>query len=168
ADFEDALARDLTIQKMESAIQNSIVISPKAADAEYRRTSETAKIRYILSSGKADAASIKLKPQEVKAYYDANTSKYTHAEQRQLKYLVADTVRIRMSITPSEQQIKQRYEATKDEYKTNESAHVLHILIKVDPKATPAEDAAAHAKADAIVKQLRAGGNFAALAKANS
>ena len=168
ADYEEALGHDLTLQKMESALANSIVISPKAADAEYRRTSENAKIRYVLSSGKVDAASIKLTPAEVKAYYDANTQKYTHAEQRQLKYLVADTVRIRMSITPSEQQIKQRYESTKEEYKTTESAHVLHILIKVPEKATPAEDAAARAKAEGIVKQLRAGADFGALAKANS
>src|SRR6185436_17072944 len=33
---------------------------------------------------------------------------------------------------------------------------------------TPAVDAAAKAKADNLVKQLRAGGDFAALAKANS
>lgn len=168
ADFEDALARDLTIQKMESAIANSVVVSPKAADAEYRRNTENARIKYVLSSGKVDATQIKLTPAEVKAYYDANQPKYTHAEQRQLKYLVADTVRIRMSITPSEQQIKQRYESTKEEYKSQEGAHVLHILIKVDPKATPAEDAAARAKAEGIVKQLRAGADFAALAKANS
>jgi peptidyl-prolyl cis-trans isomerase D len=168
AEFEDALARELTINKMESALQNSIVVSPKAAEAEYRRTSESAKIRYVLYSGKTDAASIKLTPAEVQAYYSANSSKYTHGEQRELKYLVADTARIRMSITPTEQQIRQRYDATKDTYKRPESAHILHILIKVDPKATQIQDAAALAKAQALVKQLRGGADFAALAKANS
>ena len=168
ADYEDDLGRQLTVDKMESAIANSVVVSPKAAEAEYRRNSESAKIRYVLYSGRTDAASINLTPAEIKAYYDANASKYTHAEQRELKYLVADTARIRMSINPTDQQIREKYEATKDSYKRAESAHILHILIKVAPTATPAEDAAAKAKAEGLVKQLRAGADFAALAKANS
>jgi peptidyl-prolyl cis-trans isomerase D len=167
ADYEEALSRDITVGKIESAIANSIVVSQKAADAEYRRNSESARIKYVLYSGVSDP-SMKLSAAEVKAFYDANQSKYTHAEQRELKYLVADLARIRMSINPTEQQIRAKYDASKDQYKVAETAHVLHILIKVDPKATPAEDAAAHAKADNIVKQLRAGADFAKLAKENS
>lgn len=168
ADYEDALARDISVGKIESAIANSIVVSPKAADAEYRRNSESARIKYVLYSGVADPNAMKLSDADVKAYYNANQAKYTHSEQRELKYLVADLARLRMSINPSEQQIRARYEANKDQFKTAESAHVLHILIKVDPKATPAEDAAAKAKADNIVKQLRAGADFGKLAKENS
>jgi len=167
AEYEDALARDITVSKIESAISNSIVVSPKAADAEYRRNSENARIKYLLYSGVSDP-STKLSDADVKAYYNANQSKYTHAEQRELKYLVADLARIRMSIAPSEQQMRAKYEATKDQYKTGETAHVLHILIKVDPKATPAQDAAARAKAENIVKQIRAGADFGKLAKENS
>lgn len=168
ADYEDALARQLTLMKIESAIANSIVISPKAAETEYRRNTENAKIRYVLYSGRTEAASIALTPAEIKAFYDANQSKYTHAEQRELKYLVADVTRIRMSITPSEQQIKARYEATKEDYKQPDTAHVLHILIKLEPTATPEQVAAAKAKADSIVQQLRAGADFGKLAKENS
>src|ERR1051326_4438164 len=111
---------------------------------------------------------MKLSDAAVKAYYNANQSKYTHAEQRELKYLVADLARIRMSVTPTEEQIRAKYEATKDQYKTAETAHVLHILIKVDPKAPPEVDAAAKAKAENIVKQLRAGADFGKLARENS
>ena len=48
AEFEDDLARQITIEKMQSAMENSVIVSNKAADAEYRRTSENAKIRYVL------------------------------------------------------------------------------------------------------------------------
>jgi peptidyl-prolyl cis-trans isomerase D len=168
ADFEDDLARQLTIDKMESALANSIVVSPKAAEDEYKRSTENARIRYVLYSGRDSVSSIKVTPTELQAYYNANQSKYTHGEQRELKYLVSDTVRLRMGINPTEKQIRERYDSTKEQYKRPEQARILHILIKVDPKATPAEDAAMRAKAEGIVKQLRAGGDFAALAKANS
>src|ERR1041385_919466 len=39
ADFEDDLARQITIDKMESALTDSVVVSPKAAELEYRRIS---------------------------------------------------------------------------------------------------------------------------------
>lgn len=166
ADFEDDLSREITVEKMESALANSVVVSPKAAADEYRRTAESAKIRYALYSASREMANVNVTPAEVDAFYKANQEKYAHGEQRELKYLVSDMARIRSQIVAPEDKIRAKYEAGKStEYAHPEQAHILHILIKV---ATPAEDAAAKAKADALVKQLRAGGDFAALAKANS
>lgn len=168
SEFEEELSREITLTKMESALSNSLVISPKAAEAEYRRVSENAHIKYALLPIARVAATVNVTPAEVDQYYTQNQSKYTHGEQRAIKYLVADTSRIRSQIVPTDAEMRKSYEASKEDYKQPESAHILHILIKVDPKATPAEDAVAKAKADAIVKQLRAGGDFAAAAKANS
>ncbi len=168
AEFEDELARDITLQKMESALSNSIVVSPKAAEAEYRRVSESAKIRYVLFPAGREAATISVSPAEVDQYYRANQSKYAHGEQRAIKYLLVDTSLLRSQINPSESELRKRYDAAKEEYKRSASAHILHILIKVDPNATPQQDAAAKAKADSLVKQLRAGADFAKLAKENS
>jgi parvulin-like peptidyl-prolyl isomerase len=48
-------------------------------------------------------------------------------------------------------------------------AHVRHILIMLHPQGKPAlTDAQAHAKAERILNQVQHGGNFAALARANS
>lgn len=166
ADFEDELAREITIEKMESALANSVVVSPKAAADEYRRTAESAKIRYALYSASREMANVNVTPAEVDAFYKANQEKYAHGEQRELKYLVSDMARIRSQIVAPEDKVRAKYEAGKNtDYSHPEQAHILHILIKVN---TPAEDAAAKAKADGIVKQLRSGGDFASLAKANS
>ena len=168
AEFEDELAKDITLRKIESAMTNSIVISPKAADAEYKRASETAKIKYVLIATRNEASQISVTPAEVEQYYKANQANYAHGEQRALKYLLADANRIRSQIIPTDADLRKRYEASKEDYKHPESAHILHILIKVDPSATPAEDAVAKAKAENIVKQLRAGMDFGKLAKENS
>lgn len=166
ADFEDELAREITVEKMESALANSVVISPKAAEAEYRRTAESAKIRYALYSASREMANVAVTPAEVDAFYKANQEKYAHGEQRDLKYLVADMARIRSQIVAPEDKVRAAYEAGKtSQYAHPEQAHILHILVKVN---SPAEDAAAKAKADALVKQLRGGADFATLAKANS
>ena len=142
--------------------------SPKSAEAEYRRVTENAKIRYVLYPASREAANVSVSDADLQAYYNANSTKYTHGEQRAVKYLVADLTRLRASIVPSEAELRKRYEASKEDFKRPASAHILHILIKVDPSATPDVDAAARAKAQGLVAQLRAGADFGALAKANS
>ncbi len=167
ADFEDDLAREITLSKMESALASSVVISLKAAQAEYRRMGERAKIRYVLYPATREAANVTVTPAEVDAYYRANQTKYAHGEQRDVKYLLADFNRLRSQIIPAEAEMRKRYEATKDEFRTAESAHILHMLIKVDPGAKPEIDAVARQKAESLVAQLRAGADFATLAKQN-
>jgi peptidyl-prolyl cis-trans isomerase D len=168
AEFEDEMSRDITLRKIESAMTNSIVISPKAAEEEYRRVSENAKIKYVKLAAQNEAANVTVTPAEVDQYYRANQANYAHGEQRAVKYLLADTNRLRSQIIPTEADLQKRYNTTKEDYKRPESAHILHILIKVDPNAPPEVDAAAKAKAEALVKQLRAGADFAKLAKENS
>ena len=168
AEFEDEMAKDITVRKMESAMANSIMVSPKAAEEEYRRVSENAKIKYVMIATAKEAPQVTVTPAEVAQYYKANQANYSHGEQRALKYLLADTNRIRSQIIPTDAELRKRYDASKEDYKRPESAHILHILIKVDPNATPEVDAAAKAKADNLVKQLRAGADFGKLAKENS
>lgn len=168
AAFEEDLAREMTLSKMESALQSSLVISPKAAEEEYRRTNENAKIRYVMLPAAVSAANLTITPAEVEAYYKANASKYAHSEQRQVRYLLADTAKIRTQVVPTEQELRSTYEANRARYKTPAAAKVQHILVKVAPNAAPAVDAAAKAKADSIVAQLRGGADFATLARANS
>ncbi|MCM0081744.1 peptidylprolyl isomerase [Geomonas sp. Red32] len=53
-------------------------------------------------------------------------------------------------------------------FKKPESAHASHILIGADEKATPEDRKKAKEKAEAILKRVKAGEDFAALAKAES
>jgi peptidyl-prolyl cis-trans isomerase D len=168
SEFEDELAKQITLEKMDSALSNSIVISPKAAEAEYRRVTENARIRYVLYPAARESANVNVSDADLQAFYNANSGKYAHGEQRAVKYLVADLTRLRAQIIPSDDELRRRYEAGKEEFKQPESAHILHILIKVDPSATQDVDAAARAKAESLVAQLRSGADFGALAKANS
>jgi peptidyl-prolyl cis-trans isomerase D len=168
AAFEEALARDITLQKMQSAFENSIVISPKAAENEYRRMSESAKIRFVNFPSARGMAGVTVSDAEVQAYFAANKAKYQHSEQRQVRYLMADPNLLKAQIKPTEAELRKRYDANREEYKRPEAAHVMHILYKVDPGSAPDVDAAAKAKAEALLAQLRGGADFAAAARANS
>jgi peptidyl-prolyl cis-trans isomerase D len=168
AEFESDLAREITRGKIESALANSIVISPKAAEQEYRRVTENSRIHYVLYPSTRMISSVTVTPAEVDAYYKKNIGRYSHPEQRDVKYLIADLARIRSLMNPTDAELRARYDATKEDWKSGESAHTVHILVKVAPNAKPEEDAAARAKAQGLLNQLRAGADFAALATKNS
>ena len=60
------------------------------------------------------------------------------------------------------------YEENKEDFNTPEQVQASHILIKVSPSATPEEKAAAKEKAEKLLKEVKEGGDFAALARENS
>ena len=60
------------------------------------------------------------------------------------------------------------YKQNTERFKQGETVHASHILIGVPQGADEATKQAARAKAMQVLKQVKAGGDFAALAKANS
>jgi parvulin-like peptidyl-prolyl isomerase len=66
---------------------------------------------------------------------------------------------------------KERYETNKSAYSRPEAIRVAHILIKLNPvygKDDAAADAAAKAKAEKLLEEIKAGADFSELAKKNS
>lgn len=167
AEFEADLGREIALQKMESALQHSVVLSAKAVDAEYRRANENAKVRYVLLPA-VQNESATVSAAEAQAFYNAHQADYTHGEQRKVRYILADYAKIRGEVKPTDAELRKLYDQSKDSYLRPASAHVLHILVKSEPGATPQADAAARTKAEGIVARLRGGADFATLARESS
>ena len=77
--------------------------------------------------------------------------------------------RFAAKVVVSDAEAKKFYEENLKKYFTTpESARASHILVGVEEKATPEERKKAKEKAEALLKRVKAGEDFAALAKANS
>ena len=72
------------------------------------------------------------------------------------------------NVEVSDAEAKAFYDENKEDFNKPEQVKASHILVKVDASATPEQKAAAKAKAEGLLKQAKAGGDFAALAKENS
>ena len=103
-------------------------------------------------------------PDELRKNYDQNKIAYQVFEKRDLGILVVDSAKLYQSIQPTEADLLRLYNDNKDSYRTPERVNVQHILLKTDPK-DPKSDAKVKAKADDLVKQLRAGANFTDMVK---
>ena len=113
------------------------------------------------------AGSLKPTPEELKAYYDRNKNFFTQPETRDVQLIVADQAQIGQAIQISDSQVESYYNSHKDQYRTPERVQARHILIKTTGK-TPAEITQLKAKAEDLLKQIKAGGDFAKLAQKNS
>ncbi|MEO6238293.1 MAG: peptidylprolyl isomerase [Vicinamibacterales bacterium] len=69
---------------------------------------------------------------------------------------------------PSDVEAKEFYEKNPDRFKQDESVRASHILVRVDEKADAAAKKKARAEIDAVLKQVKAGGDFAKLAQEHS
>jgi len=72
------------------------------------------------------------------------------------------------SITVTDEEIKKFYDDNKSGLAEEPQVKASHILIGVDAGATPQEKAKAKAKAEAILKEIKNGKDFAAAAKSDS
>ncbi|WP_298432894.1 peptidylprolyl isomerase [Geobacter sp.] len=75
---------------------------------------------------------------------------------------------IASKVTVSEADAKKFYDENIDRFKQPETVRASHILVGVDAKATPEEKNKAREKAEAILKKLKEGADFAETAKKES
>jgi peptidyl-prolyl cis-trans isomerase C len=75
---------------------------------------------------------------------------------------------IASKIAVQDAEVSAFYQQNLARFKQGDTVHASHILIGVAQTATPAEKAAARAKADAALKQVKAGADFGTIAKTQS
>ena len=167
--FESGLRRDLILQQYTSAIGDSGIASKAASRriaasrAEQREASE-----YTISA-EPFASKVKIGPQAVQAYYDANRSQFLVPEQVRAEYVVFSGEAL-LSLEPiGEDEIKSWYESHIDQYREKEERQASHILITVKAGASDADKAKARDKAQSLLDQVRKSpASFGELAKKNS
>jgi peptidyl-prolyl cis-trans isomerase C len=75
---------------------------------------------------------------------------------------------VNSKVAVQDPEVKNFYDQNLDRFKQGDSVHAAHILIGLPQNPTPEAKSEAKAKATAVLKTVKAGGDFATLARANS
>ena len=170
--FERGVKDEILFNKLRNLIAGSVLV----ADAEVRREFErkNTKVKFDYAVLRKDDLLKQIHPTEaeLKAFYERNKATYNNSipEKRKIRYVVIDNAKIKAQTTVSHDELQAYYNQHREDYRVPEQVNVRHILIKTplpgpDGKVDPKGLEEARKKAEDVLKQVKAGGNFAELAK---
>jgi peptidyl-prolyl cis-trans isomerase D len=171
--FEGDVRDQIVSDRLRDLITGGVTISDAEVRDAYMKQATKIKFTYAVLSADDLRKTINPTDTELQAFFKQNAAKYTNAdpESRKIAYIDFtgnDLPGGKPQITDAE--VQQYYAQNQANYRVDAQVKVRHILISVDPNAGPSADAAAKAKAQGILDQLRKdnGKDFADLAKKNS
>jgi peptidyl-prolyl cis-trans isomerase D len=168
AEFEEEVKEDIQIGRLQTLIIAAATVGDAEVRDAYRRHMTRIRFDYAVISADDLRGTINPSDGELEAYFRKNAAQYATAvpEERRIAYLGFTPGQIPGGLRePSEEEIRQYFIAHQADFTVPEQARARHILIRVAPGADPATDAAAKAKAEALLRQILGGANFADLAR---
>jgi len=166
-EFESNVRFGLYGSALESIAMQGVLATPAEVEAEYRKRNDRIKVEYIAFDPTKIAATIKPTPADLRQFYEQKKGFFNVPASRAVQLIVADQASLVQSIQIPESQVQAFYNAHKDQYRTPERVKARHILVMTQDKPA-AEIPKLKAKADDLLKQVLAGGDFAKLAEKNS
>ncbi|MGB8012894.1 MAG: peptidyl-prolyl cis-trans isomerase [Terriglobales bacterium] len=170
--FEAQVKDDIVVRKLRALVSSSAFVSDAEVRADFDRRNTKVKFDYAVISQADILKGLHPTDEELKAFYERSKASYNNSipEKRQIKYVVVDSARMTAVTTVSDQELQSYYDQHRDEYRAPEQVKVSHILIKTPLPAPGAKEddkaiADARSKAEDVLKQVKAGGDFAKLAE---
>jgi peptidyl-prolyl cis-trans isomerase D len=157
-DFEESIRSSQISRKLREIITDALSVSDRELRDEFSRTNLQTVADYAIL--KKDDYIKRVKPTEadLRAYFDGHKDAYRIKERRRAQYLLVPFAQIIPTVSVTEEEI--RTEFNQRPYK--ETVAAAHILFKIND---PSKEAEVKAKAESVLKQVEAGGDFSALAK---
>jgi peptidyl-prolyl cis-trans isomerase D len=166
-DFERQVKKDIELNRLESTVTGGITVSDQDVRDAYRQQATKIKFDYAVISADDLRKQINPTDVELQTFFKQNAARYKTAvpESRKVTYIAFSGNQVPGGPAPAtDQEIAQYYQSHQKDYQVPDEVKVRHILIQVAPNADAKTDAAAKQKAEDVLKQLKAGGNFAELA----
>jgi peptidyl-prolyl cis-trans isomerase D len=166
-EFEHNIRTNLLLLKLQNIALEGAIVTPSEVETEFHRKNDQVKVDYVAWSPKDVRSEVTVTPAEVQDFYQKNRAQFTTPEKRSFHLLIADEARIGGAVEVSENDLRAAYNTNLDRYRSQERVKVRHILVSTVGKSAD-EAKQAEAKANDILKQVRGGADFAALAKQHS
>jgi peptidyl-prolyl cis-trans isomerase D len=165
--FEQLVREDLQQSLIPSGLAASGFATTSEVDRLLRLLGEKRDLAFVVMPAPApDTGAVAAA--DIQHWYDSHGAAYRAPESVVLEYVDIDGSQLQLA-PADEAVLRQRYKQEQARFTEPEQRLASHILVKVGKDASPAEQAAAKAKAEGIAAQARApGADFAALARADS
>ena len=167
--FEMQVRADLSNRQVTQGVQASAYATTAQTQTALNAFMQRREVQ-ILNFPAADFLNkVSASDADLQAFYDKNKGKYQSTEMADIEYIVLDIETLRQSVTINEQDLKTYYEQNLQRLSSKEERRASHILITAAKDAPEAEKKAARAKAEELLKVVKAKpASFADVARKNS
>ena len=163
ASFSNYMRQQMTREQLARAVSASDFALPTEVTLANALQQQTRNAEYLIVDSAPFASEVELSDEEVNTFYEANLAQFDTQEKVNIAYVVLSVDDLKGDVTVTDDEVEQYYTENNLLYKTAEERRVSHIIIEFGD-----DEAAAKAKAEALVAELANGADFATLAQENS
>jgi peptidyl-prolyl cis-trans isomerase D len=164
SEFETNVRRGLTVEKLRASLTDWLAVPEKELEEAYRRRNDKIKLAVVTFNADSFRGQATASDADVASHFEGHKDDFKIPEKRKIRYVLLDIEAIRAKVVVPPADIEKAYNSSIEQYTTPEQVRASHILLKTEGKT----DADVKAKAEALLKQAKAGADFAELAKKNS
>ncbi|HEY7448065.1 MAG TPA: peptidylprolyl isomerase [Vicinamibacterales bacterium] len=159
--FEDQIRNALVLEKLRATLTGWISLTDQELQQEYRRRNEKVKLQIVSLPISGFDSQVTVSESEMTSAFESGKEKYRIPERRKIRYMLLDLETARAKSTVTDAEIQAEYNRRSPEYTTQEEIRASHILLRTEGK----NEEEVRATAEDVLKQARAGADFAGLAK---
>lgn len=164
-EFEEEQRDQVLLDKVEALTHNLIYISDAELVQDYILERKEVDIDYLLFSADALKNKISIPHEAIEQYYRHHPEEFTTGTRLKVRVVRFPLEQWAQGISVSEQELRDAYEKNKDQYRQNEEVRARHILLRLSPQATSAEEKRILEKIARLQEKLKKGAPFDELAR---
>ena len=169
AQFEEDQRDQLTLNRLYSVILDSVQVSEAEVRERYRLDQEKLNLHYIKLPLSDYLAEVKLSEEDLKKFYDRTKDSLKEPLKLKIEYLAYPYDRFNAAVQVSDKEIEEYYQANQSgKIRKPKELKVRYLSLRGKPDDDANQKETLRARAQAIVKEARAGKDFAQLAKRDS
>lgn len=161
--FRDYMRVEMTRQQVSRALLGSEFSLAGESKVAHELQRQTRDLRFITVPSAPFADEVNITDEDITAYYQMNLATFDTQEQVSVAYVELKIADLIPSVEVTEQELLDYYQLSSDSYRSEEERRASHILFEFGE-----DKSAAEAEALAVLTKVKAGEDFAELAKTNS
>ncbi len=165
AGFEQRIRRGLLASQLPAGIAETALVTDAELDALIRLQGQQREVAYLTLPIKQYEDESDASEAAVASYYETHRERYMTPEMVSVEYIELSADELGADAGPDDEKLREFYQSRSQQFSVPEERKVRHILLTIPEGAGESEVEAVRAKAEEVLKRIRAGESFAAVAR---
>jgi peptidyl-prolyl cis-trans isomerase D len=166
--FRSSIATKLLLDQFSNGLVNASFVSDQEVKRVIQLVNQKRDLSYIIVKKDAFLDTVQVSDEEINNYYQNFQKEFENPEQVQLSYLEISRDEIANTIPVEDQEIQKYYDDNLNQYTQPQRRRASHILFTIPADADDTAKEKVKAEAQSVLDKVKAGDDFAELAKQHS